>query len=84
MVTEELSIKHMTALAKGTVLSSGKNVKQKAGLNRSFLDTAPGSFLDVLSTKAVQAGCEVIVLNSKSIGRHKRALIVGLSAKEPI
>jgi hypothetical protein len=32
----------MTASAKGTVDKLGKNVKQKAGLNRVVLDTALG------------------------------------------
>ena len=34
----------------------GNNVKQKAGLNRAILDTAPGSFVNVLCVKAEEAG----------------------------
>ena len=52
IVTEELSIGNMTASAKGTVDNPGNNVKQKAGLNRAILDTAPGSFVNVLCVKA--------------------------------
>ncbi len=37
---EDLNVKGMTASAKGTVENPGKNVKQKAGLNRVILDTA--------------------------------------------
>jgi len=52
IVTEELSIGNMTASAKGAVGNPGKNIKQKAGLNRAILDTAPGSFVNVLCVKA--------------------------------
>ena len=55
IVTEELSIGNMTASAKGTVDNPGNNVKQKAGLNRAILDTAPGSFINVLCVKAEEA-----------------------------
>ena len=41
-VTERLRVKNMTASAKGTIENPGKNVKQKAGLNRAMLDTAFG------------------------------------------
>jgi putative transposase len=55
IVTEDLSIKNMTASAKGTVEKPGKKVKAKAGLNRSVLDATPGSFVNVLLTKAEEA-----------------------------
>ena len=42
IVVEDLKVKNMTASAKGTVENPGKNVKQKAGLNRAMLDTAFG------------------------------------------
>ena len=42
IVVEDLNVKNMTASAKGTVENPGKNVKQKAGLNRAMLDTALG------------------------------------------
>ena len=37
---EGLKVKNMTASARGTVENPGKNVRQKAGLNRGMLDTA--------------------------------------------
>ena len=40
VVVEDLKVKNMTASARGTVENPGKNVKQKAGLNRAMLDTA--------------------------------------------
>jgi putative transposase len=65
IVTEELSISNMTVSARGTVDRPGKNVKQKAGLNRAILDTAPGSFVNVLCVKAEEAGCQVILLDTR-------------------
>jgi putative transposase len=50
----------MTASANGTVDKPGKNVKQKVGLKRAILGTAPGSFVNVLCVKAEEAGCQVI------------------------
>lgn len=40
VVVEYLKVKNMTASAKGTIENPGRNVKQKAGLNRAMLDTA--------------------------------------------
>ena len=42
LAVENLKVKNMTASAKGTVENPGKNVRQKAGLNRAILDTAFG------------------------------------------
>jgi putative transposase len=55
----------MTASARGTVGRSGKNVEQKAGLNRAILDTAPGSFVNVLCVRAEEAGCQVVLLETR-------------------
>src|SRR5690606_25092988 len=41
---EDLNVAGMTRTAKGTVEAPGKNVRAKAGLNRSILDAAPGEF----------------------------------------
>src|SRR5262245_10987669 len=65
IVTEDLAPSNMTASAKGTAEQPGKNVKAKAGLNRAILDATPGAFLNMLSTKAEEAGCELIVLNTR-------------------
>lgn len=56
IATEELSVKNMTRSAAGTVDEPGKNVAQKAGLNREILDTAPSQFLSMLRYKAEEAG----------------------------
>ena len=53
---EELSIKNMTRSAKGTVEKPGKNVPQKAGLNREILDTAPALLMQLLRYKVTDTG----------------------------
>lgn len=65
IVTEDLTVRNMTASAKGTAEEPGTRVSQKAGLNRSILDTAPGAFLSNLVCKAEEAGTEVIVLDPR-------------------
>ena len=42
VIVEDLKVRNMTASARGTIENPGKNVKQKAGLNRVMLDTALG------------------------------------------
>ena len=42
IVVEDLKVKNMTASAKGTTENPGRNVRQKAGLNKAMLDTAFG------------------------------------------
>lgn len=53
---ESLNIRNMTASAKGTVEKPGRNLRQKAGLNRSILDAAWGSLFLKVSYKAEYAG----------------------------
>ena len=53
---EELSIKNMTHRAQGTVNNPGKNVAQKAGLNREILDTAPALLMQLLRYKVLDTG----------------------------
>ena len=62
IVIEDLRIKNMTASAKGTVDSPGKNVGQKAGLNRSILDIAPYQIRSMLEYKARWYGSQVIAV----------------------
>ncbi len=63
IAVEKLQVKNMTASAKGTVDEPGKNVRQKAGLNRAFLDTSPSTLIDYLTYKAERAGGEVVKVN---------------------
>jgi putative transposase len=68
LVTEELSVANMTASAKGTVEAPGRRVAQKAGLNREILDTNPGLLMQLLAYKAEEAGCKLVVLDTR---KHK-------------
>ena len=51
VVAENLKVKNMTASARGTVENPGKNVRQKAGLNRTMIDTAFGEIRKKLEYK---------------------------------
>jgi putative transposase len=48
IAVEDLNIKGMIATAKGDAINPGKNVRQKAELNREILDTAPGMMMAML------------------------------------
>jgi putative transposase len=53
---EDCDFRAMTASACGTVEAPGRNVRQKAGLNRSLLDVAPGEVRRQVGYKAAWAG----------------------------
>ena len=53
---EKLRVKNMTASAKGNAEAPGKNVAQKAGLNRSILDQGWGMFATFLGYKLAERG----------------------------
>ncbi|HYN19184.1 MAG TPA: transposase, partial [Actinomycetes bacterium] len=59
MALEDLRINNLTASARGTVEEPGRNVAQKAGLNRSILDAGWGQFTSILVAKAESAGRRV-------------------------
>ena len=63
--TEELNARNITRSAKGTVEAPGVNVAQKAGLNRSILDTAPGMLNAMMRYKAEEAGTEIVFLDTR-------------------
>ena len=56
IVMEDLRIKNMTASAAGTVEEPGRNVRQKAGLNRSILEVSPGMIRMRLGQKLAASG----------------------------
>ena len=60
---EDLNIRGMTASARGTVQEPGRNVRAKAGLNRSVLDAGLGEFRRQLEYKAARAGRTVAVVD---------------------
>lgn len=60
---EDLNVAGMTASASGTIEKPGKNVAQKAGLNRAVLDVAFGTFRTQLEYKAAWYGSAVQVID---------------------
>ena len=69
---EDLRIKNMSASAKGDVDAPGKNVRQKAGLNRGILDAAWGEFARQLTYKVSWRGGQVILVNPAYTSRTCR------------
>ncbi len=65
IAVEDLKLKNMTRSAAGTVDEPGKNVRQKAGLNRSLLDAAPGRLIQLLTYKAERAGGMVVKVDPR-------------------
>ena len=59
-VLEDLRVKNMTASSKGDAAAPGRNVRQKAGLNRSILDQGWAMFETQLEYKMHERGAEVI------------------------
>lgn len=56
IAVEDLKLKNMTRSAKGTLAEPGRNVRQKAGLNRALADAAPGRLISMIVYKAESAG----------------------------
>lgn len=63
VAVEDLRIRNMTASAKGTVEQPGRNIRQKAGLNRAILDKGWGGFLLKLEHAARYHGATVVKVN---------------------
>jgi putative transposase len=59
---EDLRVKNMTRSAEGTVDASGRNVRQKAGLNRAILDNVPYERHRQLAYKTPRFGSELRVV----------------------
>ncbi|WSD71711.1 transposase [Streptomyces sp. NBC_01591] len=60
---EDLNVAGMTSTARGTTAAPGKKVRQKAGLNRSILDAAPGELRRQLTYKTSWYGSQLAVLD---------------------
>lgn len=61
---EDLKTKNMTKSAKGTKANPGKNVRQKAGLNRSLLDVGFGTLQSMVIYKCGLYGRKVYLVNA--------------------
>jgi len=59
---EDLSVKSMTASAAGTVDAPGKNVRQKAGLNRTILRNGWSMARSMLEYKAAWSGTMLVAV----------------------
>lgn len=66
---EALRIGNMSRSASGTLDQPGRNVAQKAGLNRAILDAGWGVFLSILTSKAEKAGRDLIAVDPRFTSR---------------
>jgi len=62
----------MTRSARGTIEDPGRNVTQKAGLNREILSTAPTAFLSMLRYKAAEAGIAFVKVPTRTVKPSQR------------
>lgn len=60
VVVEDLRLTNMVRSARGTVAAPGKNVRAKAGLNRSMLNEAHGRTVELLAYKMAERGGQVL------------------------
>jgi putative transposase len=70
--TEKLTIRNMTRTAKGTIEKPGKMVKQKSGLNREILDTAPAKLLAMIHYKVEETGGEFVEIPTRKAKPSQR------------
>lgn len=84
IATEALAVGNMTRSARGTLEAPGRNVAQKAGLNRSILDTAPAAFLNMLRYKAAEAGSEFLEAQTRRLKPSQRCPGCGGVRKKPL
>lgn len=63
VVLEDLKVQNMTGSAKGTVEHPGRNVRQKAGLNKAILDQGWGLLKQMLGYKLQWAGGMLLLVD---------------------
>lgn len=69
VLLEDLKVRNMTASARGTVEAPGRNVRQKAGLNRAILDQGWGLFRTMLAYKLEERGGFLLTVNPRDTSR---------------
>ena len=84
LATEKLAVNNITRSAKGTVEKPGKNVRQKAGLNRSILDSSPGAFLTMVRWKAEEAGISLLEVPTRKLKPSQRCPWCGVVRKKDL
>lgn len=67
---EDLTITNMVKSARGTVEAPGKNVRQKAGLNRAIAGEAWGRTVTLLEYKAAQRGGSIVKVPAANTSRR--------------
>ncbi|MBA1305886.1 RNA-guided endonuclease InsQ/TnpB family protein [Stutzerimonas stutzeri] len=72
IATEELQPKNMSRSARGTVVSPGRRVRQKAGLNREILSAGLGMAHQMLTYKAHEAGSVLHLSNTRQLKPSQR------------
>lgn len=65
VVLEDLQIKNMSKSARGTLLSPGKNLNSKSGLNQAILDQGWGEFKRQIIYKSKWQGGDIILVDPK-------------------
>ncbi|MPR06307.1 RNA-guided endonuclease InsQ/TnpB family protein [Microvirga tunisiensis] len=70
VVLEDLRIKNMTRTARGTLEEPGRNIKQKAKLNRSILDTGWGQYETLLTYKVAERAGTLILVPARNTSRR--------------
>jgi putative transposase len=81
---EKLNVKNITASAKGGVEEPGKNVRQKAGLNRAMLDASVSRLISFIDYKAERAGGQMVKVNARNTSQecYSCGVIVKKTLKE--
>ena len=69
VVLEDLTVKNMSASAKGTLAAPGRNIRQKSGLNRSILDQGWYEFRRQLEYKQRWNGGILIAVPARNTSR---------------
>lgn len=82
--TEKLTIKNMSASAAGTVEKPGKNVAQKAGLNREMLDTAPGALFQKIAYKVPETGGQFLEAPTRTLKPSQTCPECGVQVKKTL
>lgn len=81
---EALSVKSMTASAKGTIEEPGTRVAQKAGLNREILDAAPALLMQLLSYKVQDTGGDWVIAPTKKLKPSQTCPCCGAVSKKAL
>ena len=81
---EALTVRNMTASAKGTIEEPGTRVAQKAGLNREILDTAPALLMQLLSYKVMDTGGDWAIAPTKKLKPSQTCPCCGAVSKKAL